>query len=43
VTGPLDPVAVFERRDAFVGADPGKPFGHDDAVTGGWPVPRRSR
>jgi pyruvate/2-oxoglutarate dehydrogenase complex dihydrolipoamide dehydrogenase (E3) component len=36
VTGPLDPVAVFERRDAFVGADPGKPFGHDDSGQVKW-------
>jgi dihydrolipoamide dehydrogenase len=31
VTGPLDAAAVFKRRDSFVGADPGRPFGHDDS------------
>jgi pyruvate/2-oxoglutarate dehydrogenase complex dihydrolipoamide dehydrogenase (E3) component len=36
VTGRLDPAAVFKRRDWFVGADPGKPFGHDDAGQLSW-------
>jgi pyruvate/2-oxoglutarate dehydrogenase complex dihydrolipoamide dehydrogenase (E3) component len=36
VTGPLDASAVFKRRDWFVGADPGKPFGHDDAGQVSW-------
>ena len=36
VTGPLDAGAVFKRRDWFVGADPGKPFGHDDAGQLAW-------
>ena len=36
VTGPLDPAAVFKRRDWFVGADPAKPFGHDDSGQVQW-------
>jgi dihydrolipoamide dehydrogenase len=36
VTGPLDAGAVLKRRDWFVGADPGKPFGHDDAGQLAW-------
>ena len=36
VTGRLDAAAVFTRRDWFVGADPDKPFGHDDAGQVGW-------
>jgi pyruvate/2-oxoglutarate dehydrogenase complex dihydrolipoamide dehydrogenase (E3) component len=36
VTGPLDPGAVFKRRDWFVGADPAKPFGHDDGGQVQW-------
>ena len=36
VTGSLDAGAVFKRRDWFVGADPGKPFGHDDAGQLAW-------
>jgi pyruvate/2-oxoglutarate dehydrogenase complex dihydrolipoamide dehydrogenase (E3) component len=36
VTGPLDPAAVFKRRDWFVGADPDKPFGHDDSGQVQW-------
>jgi pyruvate/2-oxoglutarate dehydrogenase complex dihydrolipoamide dehydrogenase (E3) component len=36
VTGPLDPAAVFKRRDWFVGADPDKPFGHDDGGQVQW-------
>jgi dihydrolipoamide dehydrogenase len=36
VTGRLDAAAVFGRRDWFVGADPGKPFGHDDTGQVEW-------
>jgi pyruvate/2-oxoglutarate dehydrogenase complex dihydrolipoamide dehydrogenase (E3) component len=36
VTGALDAGAVFKRRDWFVGADTGKPFGHDDAGQVSW-------
>jgi dihydrolipoamide dehydrogenase len=36
VTGSLDADAVLKRRDWFVGADPGKPFGHDDAGQLSW-------
>jgi pyruvate/2-oxoglutarate dehydrogenase complex dihydrolipoamide dehydrogenase (E3) component len=36
VTGPLDPAAVFKRRDWFVGADADKPFGHDDGGQVQW-------
>jgi pyruvate/2-oxoglutarate dehydrogenase complex dihydrolipoamide dehydrogenase (E3) component len=36
ITAELDPGAVFARRDAFVGRDPGKPFGHDDAGQLSW-------
>ena len=36
VTGPLDAGAVFKRRDWFVGVDPSKPFGHDDAGQLSW-------
>ena len=36
LTAGLDPAAVFARRDAFVGRDPDKPFGHDDAGQLAW-------
>ncbi len=36
VTGQLDAGAVFSRRDWFVGADPTKPFRHDDAGQLAW-------
>ena len=36
LTAQLDPAAVFARRDYFVGADPDKPFGHDDAGQVSW-------
>jgi pyruvate/2-oxoglutarate dehydrogenase complex dihydrolipoamide dehydrogenase (E3) component len=36
VTGSLDVGAVFKRRDWFVGADPSKPFEHDDAGQLSW-------
>ena len=36
VTGSLDAGAVFKRRDWFVGADPSKPFAHDDAGQLAW-------
>lgn len=36
VTGELDSRAVFRRRDWFVGKDPDKPFGHDDAGQVSW-------
>jgi pyruvate/2-oxoglutarate dehydrogenase complex dihydrolipoamide dehydrogenase (E3) component len=36
VTGSLDTGAVFKRRDWFVGADPSKPFAHDDAGQLSW-------
>jgi pyruvate/2-oxoglutarate dehydrogenase complex dihydrolipoamide dehydrogenase (E3) component len=36
VTGSLDAGAVLKRRDWFVGADPSKPFGHDDAGQLAW-------
>jgi dihydrolipoamide dehydrogenase len=36
VTGPLDASAVFKRRDSFVGADPSKPYEHDDAGQLAW-------
>jgi dihydrolipoamide dehydrogenase len=36
VTDELDSRAVFGRRDRFVGKDPAKPFGHDDAGQVSW-------
>jgi dihydrolipoamide dehydrogenase len=36
VTGALDAGAVLKRRDWFVGADPSKPFGHDDTSQVDW-------
>jgi dihydrolipoamide dehydrogenase len=36
VTAELDSRAIFARRDRFVGRDPGKPFGHDDAGQLSW-------
>ena len=36
LTAQLDPAAVFARRDWFVGADPDKPFGHDDGGQVSW-------
>jgi dihydrolipoamide dehydrogenase len=36
VTATLDPAAVLKRRDWFVGADPAKPFGHDDGGQVSW-------
>lgn len=36
LTAELDPAAVLARRDTFVGRDPAKPFGHDDAGQVAW-------
>jgi pyruvate/2-oxoglutarate dehydrogenase complex dihydrolipoamide dehydrogenase (E3) component len=36
VDASLDPATVLKRRDTFVGADPGKPFGHDDGGQVQW-------